>query len=147
MLTKFDQPLQVELQPSPLMLRLSLLAHLSGVLLWSLLSVAIGFKLLVLLCIAGHALYFYRLQITAVGASSISAIAWDMRRGWRVHNPVIGWQPALMLTPVFVHSRLVAARFRVGRFRSCSAVILHDRLPDEAFRRLRVRLLQSAREH
>lgn len=145
LLTKFEQPLQVELQPSRLMARLSLLTYLSGALLWFLVTLPIGYKALVLLCIAGHARHFYLLQIAAVRASSVSGISWDGRRGWRIYNPVKGWQSARPHTPVFVHSRLIAARFRVGRFSSCSAIIVNDRLTTEEFRRLRVRLLQSAR--
>lgn len=146
-LTKFEQPLQIELQPSRRMARFSLLLHLLAVLLWFLLSLPIGYKLLALACIAGHARYFHLLQIAAVRASSVTGITWDGRRGWRVYNPVKGWQSATLHTPIFVHSRLIAARFRVARLVSCSAIVISDRLTGEEFRRLRVRLLQSAREH
>ena len=145
LLTKFEQPLQIELQPSRQLARLSLLVHLLGALLWLLVSLPTGYKLLVLLFIAGHAWHFYRLQSVAIRKSSVSGISWDGRRGWRIYNPAKGWQSAALHTPVFVHSRLVAARFRVAKFRSCSAVIVSDRLASEEFRRLRVRLLQSAR--
>ena len=146
-LPKFDQPLQIELQPSRRLARLSLVAHLLGGLAWILVTLPVAYKLAALLFIAGHARYFHRLQIAADCASSVSGIAWDSTRGWRVHNPVKGWQTAALQKPVFVSHRLVAARFRVSRFRCYSAVVVDDRLTGDKFRRLRVRLLQSTRGH
>ena len=146
-LTKFDQPLQIELQPSRRLARLSLVAHLLVGLAWILVTLPVAYKLAALLFIGGHARYFHRLQIAADSASSVSGIAWDRRRGWRVYNPVKGWQTAALQMPVFVSPRLVAARFRVSRFRCYSAVVVDDRLTGDKFRRLRVRLLQSTRGH
>ncbi len=146
-LTKFDQPLQIELQPSRVLARLSVLIHLLAGGAWLFVSVPVAGKLTVLLLIVLHAHYFHRIQITANSASSVSAVAWDRVRGWRVHNPVNGWQKAVVQMPVYVSARLVAARFHVGGLRCCSTVIVADRLDSDKFRRLRVRLLQSAREH
>lgn len=146
-LTKFDQPLQIELLPSRQLSSLSLAVHLLGGLAWSLVTLPVVYKLAVLMAIGGHARYFHHLQIEAKKASSVSGITWDKMRGWRVCNPVSGWQAAELQMPVFVSARLVAVRFRVSRFRCCSAVIVGDRLAGDKFRRLRVRLLQSARGH
>jgi hypothetical protein len=146
-LTKFDQPLQIELQASRMLARLSLLVHLLAGLAWLLVTLPVPGKLAALLLIIVHAYYFHRLQITANGASSISRIAWDSSRGWWVYNPVTGWQTAVLQLPVCVSAGLVAVRFRVTGRRCCSAVIVGDRLEADKFRRLRVRLLQSARGH
>ena len=146
-LTKFDQPLRIELQPSRKLARLSLLVHLLAGLAWLLVTLPVAGKLAAVLLIIVHAYYFHRLQITANGASSISRIAWDRSRGWCVYNPVTGWQTAVVQMPVYVTAGLVAVRFRVSGCRCCSAVIVGDRLEADKFRRLRVRLLQSARGH
>jgi hypothetical protein len=146
-LTKFDQPLQIELEPSRQLARLSLVVHMLGGLAWLLVTFPVIYKLAALIFISGHARYFHQLQIAANSASSVSGIAWDKKRGWRVYNPAKGWQTAVLQMPVCVTPRLVAARFRVSRFRCCSAVIVGDRLAGDKFRRLRVRLLQSTRGH
>ena len=146
-LTKFDQPLQIDLQPSRQLARLSLVFHLLGGLAWLLVTAPIACKLAALLLIGSHACYFHHLQIAATRAASVSGISWDKARGWQVYNPVTGWQVAELQTPVFVSARLVAVRFRISGFRCCNAVIVADRLAGDKFRRLRVRLLQSSRGH
>jgi hypothetical protein len=146
-LTKFDQPLRIELQPSRLLARLSLLIHLLAGMAWLVVSAPFACKLALWLIIGSHACYFHRLQIAATSGSSVAGISWDRSRGWQVYNPVRGWQTANLQLPVLVNPRWLAARFRVSGFRCYSAVIVGDRLAEDKFRRLRVRLLQSARGH
>jgi len=135
------------LQPSRQLARLSLVIHLLGAVAWLLVSSPVVLKLTALIFIGIHALHFHRLQIAARGVTTVSGITWDKTRGWQVCNPVSGWQVAELQKPVFVSARLVAARFRVSRFRCCNAVVVSDRLSGDKFRRLRVRLIQSAREY
>jgi hypothetical protein len=146
-LTKFDQPLQIELRPSRQLGRVSLLIHLLAGIAWLPLALPVACKIAVLAIIAGHAGYFHRLQIAAKSRYSVSAISWDSARGWQVYNPVNGWQGAELRLPVLVNAHLLAARFRLSRFHFCNTIVVSDRLDADKFRRLRVRLLQSARGH
>jgi hypothetical protein len=143
-LTKFDRPLQVELKPSPQLAVFSGLIHLLA-------AISVAFtpqlpvlRLLLPVLVLAHFGYFIRHQVTARSRLAVKAIAWDRQRGWRVANAAGDWRPVRPGFPVFVSFRLVVVRFRVSAFRSRSAVIVADRLSDHEFRRLRVRLLQSA---
>jgi len=102
-------------------------------------------RLALIVLAGGHLVYFLRRQVLATAAGAISAISWDLQRGWRVCSVPGGWQAAQPLSPVFVTPKLVVVRFRAALDRRCSAVIVADRLRPDEFRRLRVRLLQSAR--
>lgn len=145
-LTKFEQPLQVELGPSPRLAMCSGFVHgLAAVTLAVTLEVPVLRVLLPLLVLV-HFGWFLRHQITAGSRRAVKTIAWDRRRGWRVANAVGDWQPVQLGRPVFISFQLVVVRFRVSAWRSRNAVIVGDRLSDDAFRRLRVRLMQSARD-
>jgi len=65
-------------------------------------------------------------------------------KGWQLRGPDNVWLPADMLVPVFVSHRLAAVRFRTGDFKKRTVVLFTDGLPANDFRRLRVRLMQSA---
>jgi hypothetical protein len=54
------------------------------------------------------------------------------------------WHRARPGWPAFVSARLVAVRFRTGRFAGRPVIVVADRIDPQAFRRLRVRLLQCA---
>jgi hypothetical protein len=75
---------------------------------------------------------------------AVCALSWDAQRGWRLQQSRGGWLEARPLVPVFVSARLVAVRFRVADGRRRSALVVADRCGVDDFRRLRVRLLQSA---
>jgi len=144
-LTRFDQPLRIELGRSRLLTAAGVGIHAAGAL--SCLVAALHpFLRMLLLALAGaHLVYFLRRQVAATAVGAISAIAWDRQRGWRVCAVPGGWQAAQPLMPVFVSAQLVAVRFRTSNRRGCSALIVGDRLGADDFRRLRVRLLQAAR--
>jgi len=145
-LTKFDQPLLAELQPSPALFLAfaSVYALVAVVWLWVPLSWWARLALFALL--GGHFVFLYRLHVKPMLCCAVQALSWDAVRGWRLRCRGGGWCPAQLLTPAFVSYRLVAVRFRVGRFSTRSVVVVADRLDGDDFRRLRVRLLQSAME-
>ncbi len=144
LLTKFEQPLRVELRPS---LRLAITAGLFHAIAAAAalsLSLAPVLRLCLFTGVLVHFVGFVRRQITTTSRRAVRALAWDRQRGWQVAGTAADWQPVQPVWPVFVSYPLVIARFRLSRYRSRSVVITADRLPDDEFRRLRVRLLQSA---
>jgi len=143
-LTKFDQPLLAELQASRLLLLAlgAIYALAALVCLWVPLSWP-G-RLLLFAVLGGHFVLLYRLHVKPLLRCAVQALSWDAVRGWRLHCHGGEWCPAQLLTPAFVSCRLVAVRFRVGRFSTRTVVVVADRLDENDFRRLRVRLLQTA---
>ena len=141
---RFDRPLRVELRASRLLLGAGLALYALAALSCALLPLHGAWRagLCSLLCL--HFVRVYRLHIAASLSRAICALDWDARRGWRVRNPGGDWQRVTLCTPVFVSYRLVVARFRSGRWRSRSVMVVSDRTDADDFRRLRVCLIQSA---
>jgi len=142
-LTKFGQPLRIELCTSRLLAAGGGLLHLLAVMACLLADVPLPVGALLALPVCAHYAYFLRRQVSARTGRAVGALAWDERRGWRVRCGGGGWQAARLRIPVFVSAALVIVRFRLDSGRTCSAVVVADRLPADHFRRLRVRLLQS----
>jgi len=143
-LRKFDQPLRVELKPSGIFLSVLVSLYSLAALAWWCVPLPTLARLLLTAGLTGHFFHLYRVHIAATSVTSVQALCWDRVKGWRVRGPAAVWIPAEMLLPVFVSYRFAAVRFRIGRFKTRSVVLLADRLPANDFRRLRVRLLQSA---
>ncbi|GMQ89067.1 MAG: hypothetical protein BMS9Abin09_0514 [Gammaproteobacteria bacterium] len=143
-LRKFDQPLSVELSPSRFYLSVLVSLYSLAILAWWNVPLSGLARLLLTVLLTGHFFHLYREYISATSAASVQALSWDRVRGWRLRGPDTVWLPADMLVPVFVSYRLAAVRFRTGRFRTRTVLLFPDRLPANDFRRLRVRLLQSA---
>ena len=146
-LNAFDQPLQVELTPSRLLLSVLLLLYTltAAAWLWVPLDGFVRLVLYGLLC--GHCGYLYLLHCRPVLRSAVRALAWNSDGGWRIRCQSDEWLPASIVMPVFVSYRLVAVRFRVGRLMTRRVILVGDRIDRDDFRRLRVRLLQSAHGH
>lgn len=100
-------------------------------------------RALVSIVLAAHFVHLYRQHITGSSATAVKALSWDRTRGWRLCSTDTGWVSAQPCFPVFVSYHLVAVRFRIARFRTCTLALSADRLGADDFRRLRVRLLQS----
>ena len=143
-LRKFDQPLRVELKPSGIFLAVLVSLYSLAALTWWCVPLSVPARLLLTAGLTGHFFHLYRVHIAARSVASVQALCWDRVKGWQVRGPGTVWFPAEMLLPVFVSYRFAAVRFRIGRFKTRSVVLLADRLPANDFRRLRVRLLQSA---
>jgi hypothetical protein len=92
--------------------------------------------------LVGHAWYLYRLHVVASLPSAIRALAWHPRQGWRLCGNDGVWHRAQPCWPAFVSAHLVAVRFRTGRLAGRRVIVVADRVDGQAFRRLRVRLLQ-----
>jgi hypothetical protein len=146
-LTKFEQPLRAELKPSRVLLSGFGLAYLLGALVWLSVPVTWPGRLTVLVLLAGHFVLLYGVHIKPSRRRAVRALSWDSARGWRLCCRGAQWLPARLLLPVFVSHRLVAVRFRTGGFSTRRVVVVADRLSEDDFRRLRVRLLQSASEN
>jgi Membrane-bound toxin component of toxin-antitoxin system len=145
-LTRFDQPLRVELRFSRTLAAAAVALHGLAVLGCLLVPLQRGWQLLIITLLGGHCVRFYRSQVAATGGKAIGVIAWDKQRGWRLRAASGHWWPARLLMPVFVTVSLVVVRFRIAAVGTHSAVIVADRLGAEEFRRLRVRLLQSTQD-
>jgi hypothetical protein len=137
---KFDRPLRVELRASGHLLLVSLGLYLAAALAcwWAPASAALLAVLVV------HFAYLYCSHIQPCLPSAICALSWDPVRGWRIRQVRGDWLDAEPVLPVFVTRRLVAARFRTGRWRYCTLLVVAQRCAADDFRRLRVRLIQSS---
>ena len=144
LLRKFDQPLRVEFRPSRIFLSLLVSLYSLAVMAWWCVPLSGLPRLLLTVLLTGHFFHLYRLHIAVTSAASVQALSWERMHGWQVRGPDAKWLPAELLLPVFVSHRLAAVRFRTGRFKTRSIVLFADRFPANDFRRLRVRLLQSA---
>jgi hypothetical protein len=142
--TKFDQPLLVELQASRILLRVLAAVYALVALVWLWVPLDWPARLALFSLLGGHFVFLYRLHVKPLQRFAVRALRWDRVRGWRLLCHGGEWLPAQLLTPAFVSYRLVAVRFRVGRFSTRTVVVVADRLDENLFRRLRVRLLQSA---
>jgi hypothetical protein len=139
----FDRPLRVELGPSPLLLRVGLAVYLTAA------ALCLGslLPMVLLLPLALHFGYLHGLHVGAWLPGAVAALSWDPQRGWRVRRSGGDWLEVWPMAPTFVSARLVAVRFKTGGWRRCSALVVADRCDADDFRRLRVRLLQSAHGH
>ena len=143
-LTRFDQPLQVEPETSRLLLTVAATLYGLAAVAWWCTPTPLPVRLAVSIVLILHFIYLYRVHISVTPASAVQTLDWNPLRGWRLCGGDGQWFDAQLLLPVFVTHRLVAVRFRVGRFDTRSLVVVGDRLSGDDFRRLRVRLLQSA---
>lgn len=143
-LTRFEQPLQVELRPSRLVGAVAAAAHLVAAMGCWTLPLALWWRLSLVALLAAHFRYFVRRQITATVPGAIRALGWDRLRGWRLRDARGNWRAARPVMPMLVTAQLVIVRFRAGGRRLHSAVIVADQLEPDTFRRLRARLLQTA---
>jgi len=130
----------VELGPSRLLLQAGLALYLAAAVLclWSPLPGALA-ALLVL-----HFCFVYCLHVRRCLPFAVRAVSWDAVRGWRIRSARGQWLAVSPVPPVFVSYRLVAVRLRCGRFRRRSLLVVAGSCPVDDFRRLRVRLIQSA---
>ena len=137
---KFDRPLAVELESSGLLLQGGLVLYLAAGLLclWSPLPGVLAVLL------ALHFCYFYCMHIRRCLPFAIRAVSWDPVRGWRLRLARGEWLAVTPQVPLFVSYRLVAVRFRCGSFGRCSLLVVANSCAVDDFRRLRVRLIQSA---
>lgn len=140
----FERPLQLELKPSRTLYALYSGVHLLLLFAWSRLPVSPWFYAMLAAAVTVSWICHYRYFVKPAAGGALDALAWDAVRGWRVHRCSRGWRKAQLSTPVYVSRHLVVAVFKVGRFESCRAIVVADRLRADEFRRLRVRLLQSA---
>jgi hypothetical protein len=145
-LTRFDQPLRVELRFSWLLTSAAAVVHTLAALSCLLAPLHPAEQLLLIALLVGHFAWFLGRQVRATVGRAIAVIAWDKQRGWQLCSPSGDWLPARLVLPVFVTLRLVIVRLRVPGSGTHSAVIVPDRVGVDEFRRLRVRLLESAQK-
>jgi hypothetical protein len=145
-LTIFDQPLLAELKPSRILLLALGAVYTLAALVWLWVPFSWLGRLALLGLLGGHFVFLYCLHAKPLLRRAVLALGWDAVRGWRIRCPGGEWLPAQLLTPALVSYRLVAVRFRVSRFSTRTVIVVADRLEENDFRRLRVRLLQSAAE-
>ena len=143
-LNRFDQPLRIEPGRSRTFLTVLVVLYALAVVAWWCVPLPVLSQLLLTAVLAGHFIHLYRVHIAAVSATSVHALRWDRARGWQLYGPDEVWVPVTLQLPVYVSQRVAAVRFRIGRFRTRTLVLPADSLPANDFRRLRVRLLQSA---
>jgi len=144
-LTKSEQPLQIELRPAWRLAAVAGFIHLLSAGSIVLLPAFYGLRFLLPVLLLVHFGYFIRRKVIGTTRKAVRMIAWDRQRGWRVANAAGDWQRVHPDLPVFVSYKLVVVRFRISAFRSRSAIVVAERLSDDDFRRLRVRLIQSAK--
>jgi hypothetical protein len=136
----FDRPLLVELAPSPVMLRAAYGAYLAAALL-CLTGLA---PTLLLVPLGAHFVWLHGVHLKTWLPGAVSAVSWDSERGWRLRFARGHWVAAKLAVPVFVSRHLTAVRFRCAGFRRRAVLVTWDRCDADDFRRLRVRLIESA---
>ena len=142
--TTFDQALLVELQPSRIVLLVLAAVYALAALVWLWVPIDWPARLTLFSLLGGHFVFLYRLHVKPLLRFAVKALSWDAVRGWQLRCHGGEWLPARLLTPAFLSYRLVAVRFRVGRISTRTVVVVADRMDENLFRRLRVRLLQTA---
>lgn len=145
-LTKFDQPLWVELEASRLLLVVAVTLYSVAAVAWWCAPAPPAIRFAAGAVLLLHFIHLYRVHIANTSIATVQALSWHPTRGWRLRGGDGRWFAARLLSPVFVSHRLVAVRFRTGRFRTRGVVLVADRLAADDFRRLRVRLLQSTHD-
>lgn len=142
----FDQPLQVELKASPMLLAMVAALYLLTVLLWLPIPLPGRVAAVLYAGMLAHFLFLFGLHIVNWLPVSINRLGWDRKRGWWLQYVDGRRLKVSLCLPVFVSRYLVAACFRTDRLRFRSVIVVADRLEAEAFRRLRVRLIQSSHD-
>lgn len=142
--TAFARPLRIELRASRRLALLGGVAHAAAVGACLLAHLPLPLCLLGALLVTLHWRRFLLRQCSGGASLALAALRWDAARGWRIRPGGGDWQPARLHLPVFVSAPLAVVRFRLRSGRRCAAVVVADRLPQDDFRRLRVRLLQTA---
>lgn len=142
-LTGFDRPLLVELQASRISLSVLVALYALAAFAWLWVPLEWLDRVVLYSLLGAHFIYLYRLHIRMSASTAVLALSWDRERGWRIRSRD-GWSKVDLCMPAFVTYRLVALRFKVGRIKTRRVIIVYDRIAADDFRRLRVRLLQSA---
>ena len=142
--TKFERPLCLDLRPSRLLLRSYGGLHLLLLLAWSRAPVSTVVLALVAVSALISWVYHYRYVIALTAPTAVDRVSWDRQRGWRLHSVRQRWYAAELIGSAYVTRHLVVARFRTGGRISRRVLVVADRVDRDDFRRLRVRLLQSA---
>ncbi|WP_132972201.1 protein YgfX [Thiogranum longum] len=143
MWNRFDRPLRLELGNSPLLLKILLALHMAGISAWLLVPLSPVLRGLAVVILFGQFCRLYRLHVSPLARYAVQALYWEQASGWKI-KITAGWYPATVCVPFYVTSQLVAIRFRTGRFRKVTVIVVGDRTGADDFRRLRVRLLQCA---
>ncbi len=138
---RFDRPLRLELDDSPLLLKILAALHLAGVLAWVLVPLSPLVQVSAVVILLARFWHLFCLHACPRARYAVQALYWEKASGWKIKT-LDGWCPATLCAPYYVTARLVAVRFRIGRLRRVTAVVVADRSDTDDFRRLRVRLLQ-----
>ncbi len=142
---RFDRPLRLELGDSPLLLKALVPLHLAGISAWLLVPLSSILRCSAIAVLLAGFWRLYRLHVRPGARAAVLAVYWEAASGWKIKT-ADGWRPATICMPYYVTAHLVAVRFRVGRFRRVTVIVVEDRTETDDFRRLRVRLLQCAHE-
>jgi len=140
---RFDHPLRLEPGHSPRLLKVLVCLHVAGAFAWLISPLSPAVRALAIGVLLVHFGYLHRRHVRPVAARAVRALYWERGSGWHVKLST-GWYPATLCYPCYVTAALVAARFRIGRLRRVSVIVVDDRVDADSFRRLRVRLLQCA---
>ncbi|VAW73967.1 hypothetical protein MNBD_GAMMA14-1423 [hydrothermal vent metagenome] len=143
MWNRFDHPLRLELGHSPLLLKVLMSLHLAAISAWATVPLSPVLRLSVVLVLLIQFWHLQRVYVRPVASRAVRALYWESETGWHVKT-ARGWFPATLCHPYYVTARLVAVRFRIGRLRRVTAIVVGDRTGADSFRRLRVRLLQCS---
>lgn len=146
-LTRFDHPLHLELGRSARLRVAAACVHALAAAGCLLSAVHPALSVLLVVLTGLHLVRFLRCHVDGTDRDAVTGIAWDRERGWRVRGGRVHWRDARLSLPVFVTAHVVVVRFRGPGLKRYSAVIVGERLEPDDFRRLRVRLLQSARDY
>lgn len=136
----FDRPLLVELAPSRVMLRVACGGYLTA----ALLCLSGLAPTLLLVPLVAHFVWLHGVHLKSWLPGAVAALSWDSERGWRLRSAHGQWVEARPVLPVFVSRRLAAVRFRSAAHRRHAVLVAWDRCDGDDFRRLRVRLIESA---
>lgn len=140
----FDRPLHLELQPSRILLVGAGALYLLAACFWLQVSLPGRYVAVLYAGQLAHFLYLYFLHIANRLPAAVSTLGWDRKRGWWLQYVNGRRSEVSLCLPAFVSRCLVAVCFRTGRLRWRSVIVVADRLDVEAFRRLRLRLIQSS---
>jgi hypothetical protein len=141
---RFDRPLRLDLGDSPLLLKVLVTLHLAGVSAWLVLPLSPLVRVTAVAILLGQFWRLKRLHVRPLARHAVQALYWEKDTGWKVRTAG-GWYSASLCQPCYVTAQLAAVRFRIGRYRRVTAIVVADRVEADDFRRLLVRLLQRAR--
>jgi len=120
-----------------------LFLHLAGICAWVITPLPWVWRLSAATVLVFQFRRLHRLHVRPAAVHAARGLRWAPETGWQIKTTA-GWRQADLCHPCYVTARLVAARFRIGRFRRVTAIVVSDRTGADNFRRLRVRLLQCA---